>query len=99
MLYDIGDSYVQWKEGQGWDHVKPQPKLNVTPSVSGSASFNVSGQLSVPSSLSIHVNQVFSQSLTVSSTLHMFVHGDTKSQKICAGATLMRCSTPLGSCT
>ena len=86
--YAIGDNYIQWAAGSGWTHVTPSPQLTVTPSVSGSASFDVTGSLALPAQLSLHANQIFTHTLRLQPQAQLHVHGDTTTKQICVDGSL-----------
>lgn len=75
MNYAIGDSYIQWSEGNGWSHIKPTPSLNFSPQLSGEADFTVDANVGLTTQLSMHVNQVFTHSLSLNPSVDVAVTG------------------------
>merc|ERR1712178_64524 len=87
MNYGIGDSYIQWTEGSGWSHVKPSPSLHFTPQLSAHAGFSVEANVGLTTQLAMHVNGIFTHSLSLNPSADMVVRGDTTSKQICVSCS------------
>lgn len=86
MKYDMGDNYVTWDHVNHWQHVQTSPNLTFTPTVSGSAQFHGHGDVSLIPSVSLHLDKVFTTSLTLTPVINLDVNGqaDIKSgAKLC----------------
>ena len=66
------------------------PQLTLTPSVSGSASFDVTGSIALPAQLSMHANQIFTHTVSLHPNAQLRVHGDATIFKkdICVDGSL-----------
>lgn len=83
MQYAIGDSYISWDPENKWQHHKPSPTLLFNHAISGSAQFQGTAGLSVIPSVALHVNQLYSYTLTLDPSVNMQIQGDTANKKIC----------------
>jgi len=83
MQYDIGDSYISWDPDKKWQHHKISPTLAFNHAVSGSAQFQGSADLSVMPTVALHVNQLYSYTLSLDPGVNMQIQGDTTGKKIC----------------
>merc|ERR1712070_154430 len=86
MQYGIGDSYIQWAEGSGWSHVRPSPSLHFTPQLSAHADFRVEANVGLTTQVAMHVNGIFTHSLSLNPSMNMVVQGDTTSKQICVNS-------------
>jgi len=81
---DFGDAYVMWTPDAHWTHVTPSLRnTTLTPTVTGSSSVDVTGQLAVKPTFEMHFDRMFSYTLAGSPTLNMELKGDTTSDQLC----------------
>mmetsp|Transcript_11040 Transcript_11040/g.27886 ORF Transcript_11040/g.27886 Transcript_11040/m.27886 type:complete len:432 (+) Transcript_11040:49-1344(+) len=83
MQYNIGDAYVMWDRKNKWQTVKPTPNLTITPTLASHADLDCQGNFGIVPTVSLNLNQLLSQDLTLTSTLGVDIHGDIKSKEIC----------------
>ena len=83
MQYLIGDNYVEWDEGKGWSHLKPDPSLNFTPELSAEANFALTANMGLTSEISMHINQIFTHTISLNPSVNAAITGDLFKRQLC----------------
>merc|ERR1711988_1084206 len=83
MQYLIGDNYVEWDEGKGWSHLKPDPSLNFTPELSAQANFALTASMRLTSEISMHINQIFTHTISLNPSVNAEITGDLFKKQLC----------------
>mmetsp|Transcript_58663 Transcript_58663/g.104329 ORF Transcript_58663/g.104329 Transcript_58663/m.104329 type:complete len:392 (-) Transcript_58663:186-1361(-) len=87
MEHVIGDNYLTWDPKHLWGHVHGTPTTTFTPIASGSADFDCTGSLSLLPTLDMHMSQILTSSMALTSKVTIEVKGDQKGIQICETAS------------
>jgi len=87
MEHVIGDNYLTWDPKNLWSHVHGKPTTTFTPKVSGSADFDCTGSVSLVPTMELHMSQLLSSSMTLTSKASVEVKGDKTGVQICETAS------------
>ena len=79
-VYTIGSNLVTWDPKNHWVHTKPDPKFHMTEHASGDANFDASAHAALIPSISMHVNNLFTYTLTLNPQYNFDINGDTKTK-------------------
>jgi len=83
MKHNIGDNYLQWDAESGWSHVKSNVTTTFTPMTVGTADVHCDGDISMPATVSMHANSIFTASTIVTPSIHATVDASIATKKIC----------------
>lgn len=84
LAFDIGDDYVSWDPTNKWSLMKSNITDKLTPSISGTTGLRGTADLHVAPTIAMHVNHMFSYSMTTDPSLSMeFSHEGLWHSKFC----------------
>ena len=78
--YTLGASLITWDPKNHWVHTKPTPKFSQHQHASGNANFEGTFHASLTPSINMHVNELYTYTLTYAPQYNFDIHGDTTSK-------------------
>mgnify|MGYP006424604733 CR=1 FL=1 len=84
--WNIGDAYIQWDPNNHWSTTSPSPVFNWKPLISGSANFDVGGNIGFNPTIVMHLDNLFDYTLKITTGAEIDVSGSTTTKQICASS-------------
>lgn len=84
MDWNLGDNYIQYTDKTRWQHIHSTPSFTYTPQLSVAASVNAQGSFALIPSLQLHVDNVYSYTMTFTPQLDASLTGSLSSHQVCA---------------
>ena len=85
--WNLGDMTVDWKKGDSWKVVKPDPSFNSQTVLSGSASFDGKTSFQLIPGVTLTVDNVITMEAFTTPQIDAEVSGSTVTDQICANVT------------
>ena len=79
-MYTIGSNLLTWDPKNHWVHTKPNPSFHLTEHADGDASFDASAHAALIPSIAMHVNNLFTYTLTLTPQYNFDINGDVKTK-------------------